>query len=461
MDLIWSRYTHTIKVKTTNYLFHSLTFCIIRIDCELNPAPHMTLSPFEKEHISLELTELLKSHNMLIENPAEDNRFLNNLLSKNKTFDIRNIILLISNDCNMDCSYCQIEQNIFNAKKRMQLDKSLSALRLFEDVCSREQSLTINFTGGEPLLNFDVICETVKYIRNSEILNKSRLVIFTNGTLITEEIAKFFKANNFLVIVSLDGDESQHNLNRKFLNGSDSYAKVLQGYFLIREIGCNCAISSVANLSTNNFDAYLDWLIDLNPLSVGINYPHLLLNDGEKNHTFSAYTSQTLKAQKILSENGITLENYARFSRTFQRNEIRRRECQACGRGITIDSNGNIGTCKSLLVSGKISYPLSNFELMNAKEFEIWANRTPLNNDKCLDCPAISICGGGCAYDAYCLFDGNACEMDRRLCPHIKSIFQDLLENRIRDTESVSSHFLFYEPTKNVAENNIYDSVGH
>ena len=460
MSLMWSRYTNYAKFEGAKCIFHALNFCVVSVDVHIDPEPYKELTAEELSSLPSELIDILVFHKLLIKNADVDQNELNDILERNKKIDMSNLILLISNDCNMDCSYCQIERNISGSKKKMSSEIVIATLQLFEKLCNRESSLTVNFTGGEPLINFSVIQEAVRFIRASDRLNNARLVIFTNGTLLDQTISEFLHENEFLVIVSLDGLESAHNLNRVFIDGSATYRQVLNGYLTAKNAGCNCAISSVANFNDSDFVDFLSWVIDLKPLSLGINYPHHILGINNE-FDFNVYTRQILMAHSILESNGISLENYERFARTFKRKIVRRRECQACGRGITIDSNGNVGTCKSLLVSHKISYPLIGFDISKADEFEKWADRTPLVHENCLDCPAISICGGGCAYDAYCLFEGNALKMDRRMCNHITSIFFDLLEQQICKVPTPIGSFYLFEPNKNNEGQSVFESVGH
>jgi radical SAM protein with 4Fe4S-binding SPASM domain len=235
----------------------------------------------------------------------------------------------------------------------------------------------------------------------------------------------------------------------------------LQGYLLAKNAGCNCAVSSVASQDDESFDGWLKWIIELDPISVGVNYPHLLLSDNNSEINFSSYTTKILKANFELNKKGIPLENYERFAKTYNQNKIRIRECQACGRGITVDSNGNVGPCKSLLVSNIFSYPLKNSNPLADNDFNIWADRTPLSSKSCLHCPAISVCGGGCAYDAYCIYDGNAMEMDRRMCSYIESIFFDLLNRRIAVTNTDFKEYQVISARQKENDIAVYDSVGH
>ena len=424
----------------------------------VNPKPHVALTSDEVALFSPEAFVLLKEYGILVNSPNEDDVLLTRVLSNHKKFDINNLRLLVSLDCNMDCSYCQIERNLSSAEvnKNMSTDIAIKALSLFESLCDVDNKLTINFTGGEPLLNFDTVRFLVQLIKSSNVLKNSRLVVFTNGTLLNKERAEFFRDNNFLVIVSLDGADEIYAPRRKFTSGKSSYKQALHGYQLAKKIECNCSISAVANLNLGNINDWLSWLISLKPLSVGLNYQHQLLHNETIEVDFNAYTNLVLTANEVLNKNGILLENYERFSKPYIDGKIRWRECQACGRGITIDSSGNIGPCKSLLVSKKIAFPLSGFNPIFNEQFNMWAERTPLKHVDCLGCPAISICGGGCAYDVYCIHNGDALYMDKRMCEYIRSIFHAILRKKISTT--------YTQPLKSnyfLRDTRLLDTVGH
>jgi len=451
--MYWSKFAHVFRYKDFNIVFHSLTLQTVHIEASLTPQAYEELSQTDLDVMEGNTLAQLHEKELVITGKSEDES-VNALLHSNEAaIDVKNLNLLISNACNMNCTYCQIENNIFGKKCNMSSSTALSAIVYFEKICNVQDPLTVNFTGGEPLLNFDVIRNVVAYIKQSTKLKRSRLVVFTNGTLVTDEIAEFFKQNDFLVILSLDGASERHNRCRKYPDGTGTYSDALQGYKIAQAAGCSCAISSVADLEDTEFASYLEWLITLRPLSVGLNYPHLILDQLPLEVDIKTYSKQIIEANETLKRAGISLENYNRFSKFFNRKELRRRECQACGRGITVDARGKIGPCKSLLVSDKISFSLNEFDIEKSAAFCEWARRTPLREESCLSCPAVSICGGGCAYDAYCLFEGDALRMDRRLCPHIRNVFFDLLKNRLECSSA--------EEETRICSANIYDSVGH
>src|SRR5450759_2048100 len=99
-------------------------------------------------------------------------------------------------------------------------------------------SIKIEFQGGEPLLNYEIIKEVVIY---AEKINKKKqkhlsFVICTNLTLINEEILEFFKKHNVIISTSLDGPKMVHDSCRIMRSGGSSYDTVIDKLKLARSV---------------------------------------------------------------------------------------------------------------------------------------------------------------------------------------------------------------------------------
>lgn len=152
---------------------------------------------------------------------------------KSKLEAPNSIQLIISDACNMKCSYCY--GNYYTNQK----DKHLMDLQTAFKAIDFAESLgisNIGFFGGEPLLNFSLINEVVNYCQQKRLQFKFGMT--TNGTLITNEIAEFARKNNILVSVSIDGDYDTHNLSRKYPNGNNTYNDVIEGVNLLKSKNC-------------------------------------------------------------------------------------------------------------------------------------------------------------------------------------------------------------------------------
>ena len=139
-------------------------------------------------------------------------------------FDSTNLfIIAVTNACNNRCVYCQANGN--NQISQMSKEVAEQALRRIAE-CPAED-ITIEFQGGEPLLNYPVI----EYIvtRSSELLQNKRVhfTVVSNLRLMTDQIAGFFEKHKVNVSTSLDGFEKLHNLNRPASDGQGTYEEVI------------------------------------------------------------------------------------------------------------------------------------------------------------------------------------------------------------------------------------------
>ena len=111
------------------------------------------------------------------------------------------IVFFITDDCNFNCKYCYHKKNNSYIKKETIED----TMNFF--LPKLPENYTIHFSGGEPLLAFDLIKHTASLLKkkNTEFKKKVTYTLTSNGSLISEEIIRFFNDNNFSVGISFDG----------------------------------------------------------------------------------------------------------------------------------------------------------------------------------------------------------------------------------------------------------------
>lgn len=139
-------------------------------------------------------------------------------------------IFAVTNACNYQCVYCQA--NGMNKVNKMSKEVAEQALRRIKDSPSSE--ITIEFQGGEPLLNFDIIQYII--LRGYDLLSNKdvQYTVVSNLSLLTAEMADFFKGHHVSVSTSIDGPMILHNYNRPKANGIGSYQDTLRGINLLR-----------------------------------------------------------------------------------------------------------------------------------------------------------------------------------------------------------------------------------
>ncbi len=142
------------------------------------------------------------------------------------------INLLVTNMCNMSCDYCyeknsEVNQMIFGSKDKNNL------VLFIKRYLPHGESLWINFHGGEPLLNFEII---KKIVFETQKICTCRFSITTNATLLTKEIASFLEAYKFFISLSIDGGEDVYNKHRKYRNNQCSFKDVINNINYLNNI---------------------------------------------------------------------------------------------------------------------------------------------------------------------------------------------------------------------------------
>lgn len=145
-------------------------------------------------------------------------------------------IFVVSLRCEHSCPYCQVSRQSED-KRRYDMSHEIAAKALNLALRSPSEHIKIEFQGGEPLLNFDlirfIVLEAKK--RNTILEKKLAFVIATNLALVTEEILAFCREHSILISTSLDGPKDLHNANRPRIGGN-SYEMTIQGTKLAREM---------------------------------------------------------------------------------------------------------------------------------------------------------------------------------------------------------------------------------
>lgn len=127
------------------------------------------------------------------------------------------VIYFLTWDCNLNCSYCY-ETN--KAKKSMDWETARKGVDFFMQYSNH---VNFQFFGGEPLLQFDLMKKISSYLKYY-YPDRYAFSIYTNGTLINDEVLKFFIENNVFLTLSMDGSKETQDLNRVFRNNKGTFS---------------------------------------------------------------------------------------------------------------------------------------------------------------------------------------------------------------------------------------------
>ncbi|WHZ16623.1 MAG: Arylsulfatase regulator (Fe-S oxidoreductase) [Nitrospira sp.] len=163
-------------------------------------------------------------------------------------------LFVVTLRCEHSCPYCQVSRQ---SEDRVAFDMPDSVARAALDFCFRSPSpdLKIEFQGGEPLLNFELIKTIVGEAkeRNRAAGKRLAFVIATNLALMSREILDFCRAHDILISTSLDGPKALHNANRP-RPGGDSYERTIAGIRLVRDQLGRDRVSALMTTTESSLD---------------------------------------------------------------------------------------------------------------------------------------------------------------------------------------------------------------
>lgn len=143
---------------------------------------------------------------------------------------VKALCLHIAHDCNLACRYCFAGEGEYKGQKDlMSFEVGKQALDFLIANSGNRTNLEVDFFGGEPLMNFDVVKRLVEYGREQEkIHNKNfRFTLTTNGVLLNDDIMEFANKEMANVVLSVDGRKEVHDYMRPSKNGKGSYDLIL------------------------------------------------------------------------------------------------------------------------------------------------------------------------------------------------------------------------------------------
>lgn len=335
-------------------------------------------------------------------------------------------------DCNLRCKYCYVGE-----PKNGMMSRETAAMVIEKIVRRREESRTkFLWHGAEPMLagldfyRFIVDAEEKLRLKNYEINNSMQ----TNGTLINDQWAEFFKENDFGVGISLDGPKKINDLTRQFAAGKSSFDITKRGVNTMKthniKFGCLVVLN---NYNVHRIDEIVDFfktenigfeVIPFVPFGRGATRNELSLGEGN-------YSKAQLRIfQRWLDEGGEVLETaVGRFVKPFfSQADVCTFKGGCQNRFIGVDFDASVYPCN------RICDPRFSYGSLLESEFEDILNH-PLRlrlcsfqenfPQKCKVCDYLAICNGGCLADK--LLEGDLSEV-HPLCKEYEKIFGEIKE---------------------------------
>ena len=143
---------------------------------------------------------------------------------------VKALCLHVAHTCNLNCSYCFASQGKYHGDRGlMSFEVGKRALDFLIENSGTRRNLEVDFFGGEPLMNWQVVKDLVKYARSVEKDHGKnfRFTLTTNGVLIDDDVIEFANKEMSNVVLSLDGRKEIHDATRVDYAGNGSYEKIV------------------------------------------------------------------------------------------------------------------------------------------------------------------------------------------------------------------------------------------
>ena len=149
---------------------------------------------------------------------------------KNKSRAVKALCLHVAHTCNLSCDYCFAAQGKYHGDRALiSFEVGKRALDFLIENSENQKNLEVDFFGGEPLMNWEVVKQLVAYgrSREEETGKHFRFTLTTNGVLVDDEVIEFSNQEMNNVVMSLDGRREVHDALRKTVTGRGSYDEIV------------------------------------------------------------------------------------------------------------------------------------------------------------------------------------------------------------------------------------------
>jgi len=351
----------------------------------------------------------LKEQGLLYSEELDEERLL---AQYHRETGIKALCLHVAHDCNLACEYCFASKGDYATNRTlMSYEVACKALEFLAQNSGTRRNIEVDFFGGEPLLNFDVIKRVVAYGRE---LEKSTNKIFhftvtTNGTILNQEILDFINENMDNIVISLDGRKCINDAMRPDRRNHGTYDKIVSNARKIVESREGKQYYIRGTFTANNLDFGKDvfHIADLGFKEVSV---EPVVGSGEPFHLTMEHVPTILEEYEKLArdyleyiKDGKEL-NYYHFNINLYDGPCIHRRIVACGAGyeyLAVSPEGDIYPCHQFVgqpefVMGNVFSGIENKDL--ASQFK---DCNIFTKEECRSCWAKYFCSGGCHANAF------------------------------------------------------------
>jgi uncharacterized protein len=345
---------------------------------------------------------------------------------------IKAMCLHAAHDCNLRCNYCFASTGDFKGERGLlELETGKKALEFIAKNSGHRRNLEVDFFGGEPLMNFEVVKELVQYGRELEkqYNKKFRFTVTTNGLLLDDETIDYINREFVNVVVSIDGRREVHDHLRKTRSGKGSYEYIVPNAVKLADSRNqkDYYVRGTFTKFNKDFDKDVLHLADLGFKQISVE--PVVASDEEEYHLskedlpeiFASY-ERLMKTFQERRKEGRGF-NFFHFQVDLEQGPCAAKRSTGCGAGneyIAVTPAGDIYPCHQFV--GDEAFKMGSvldgsFNRDMQQEFR---KSNVFTKETCASCWAKFYCSGGCSANAQ-HFSGSinepyelGCEMEKK-----------------------------------------------
>ena len=370
-----------------------------------------------------EVEEALDEVQMLVDNEElfTKDTYENYIMDfKKRPTVVKALCLHIAHDCNLACQYCFAEEGEYHGRRAlMSFEVGKKALDFLIANSGNRRNLEVDFFGGEPLMNWQVVKDLVAYGREQEKLHdkKFRFTLTTNGVLLNDEVMEFCNREMGNVVLSIDGRKEVHDKMRPFRKGAGSYDLIVPKFQQFAESRHQDKYYVRGTFTHYNLDFSEDVLhladlgfkqISVEPVVAEPKEPYAIREE-DLPKLFEEYDK--LAVEMIRRHKSGEDFNFFHFMIDLEGGPCVAKRLSGCGSGteyLAVTPWGDFYPCHQFV--GNEKFLLGNVDegILNTDIRDEFKCCNVYAKEKCRKCFARFYCSGGCVANAY-NFSGDIC----------------------------------------------------
>lgn len=333
---------------------------------------------------------------------------------------VKALCLHIAHDCNLACQYCFAEEGEYHGRRAlMSFEVGKKALDFLIANSGNRRNLEVDFFGGEPLMNWQVVKDLVAYGREQEKLHdkKFRFTLTTNGVLLDDEVMEFCNQEMGNVVLSIDGRKEVHDRMRPFRKGAGSYDLIVPKFQKFAESRNQDKYYVRGTFTHHNLDFSQDVLhlanlgfqqISVEPVVAEPKDPYAIQED-DLPQLFAEYDK--LAAEMVERHKNGDDFNFFHFMIDLEGGPCVAKRLSGCGSGteyLAVTPWGDFYPCHQFVGNEKFLMGNVDEGIINTGIRDEFKCCNVYAKEKCRSCFARFYCSGGCAANAQ-NFTGDIC----------------------------------------------------